>query len=158
MDHSNEAPSTEIIAIPPTGEAVALDAPSEDLAAAVLHMRELEQELSRVRQIVGLEITRRMDLENLRSVEHGGFRIKVAAPGTDWDEKALEEALDELVAAEAITPGAKERLFKTTRKIQIRELSKLLATLPPDAAAKLRACSEPSKRVRSVSVENHNPD
>lgn len=140
--------------VPVTGEVIPLDAPNETLIDALYRMRDLENQLTAVRRDVGLEITRRMDADNLRQVDVDGFRVTVAAPGEDWDMDRLDEVLDELVAAEVITRAAVDRLFKTERKIQKRELTKLLKNLDDEPANAIRACSERSKRVRSVRVED----
>lgn len=140
--------------VPVTGEVIPLDAPNEVLIDALYRMRDLENQLTAVRRDVGLEITRRMDADNLRQVDVDGFRVTVAAPGEDWDMARLDEVLDELVAAEVITRAAVDRLFKTERRIQKRELTKLLKNLDSEPAAAIRACSERSRRVRSVRVED----
>lgn len=140
--------------VPVTGELLPLDAPNETLINALYEMRDLESQLQAVRRDVGLELTRRMDADNLRQVDVNGFRVTVAAPGEDWDMDRLDEVLDELVAAEVLTRAAVDRLFKVERKIQKRELTKLLKNLDSEPADAIRACSERSRRVRSVRVED----
>lgn len=140
--------------VPVTGEVIPYDAPTDVLLDALYRMRDLEQQLQACRRDVGLEVTRRMDADNIRQADIDGFRVTVAAPGEDWDLDRLDEVLDELVAAKVITRGAVDRLFKTERKVQKRELSKLLGNLDDEPAAAIRACSERSRRVRSVRVED----
>lgn len=143
--------------VPVTGEVIPFDAPNEVLIDALYRMRDLENQLTAVRRDVGLEITRRMDADNLRQVEANGFKVTVAAPGEDWDLKKLDEVLNELIDQGTLTPAATDRLFKTERKIQKRELTKLLKNLDGvnrDAADLIRACCETSRRVRSVKVED----
>lgn len=151
--------STEIgtALVPVTGEVIPFDAPNETLIDALFRMRDLETQLAAVRRDVGLEITRRMDADNLRQVEVDGFKVTVAAPGEDWDLELLDEVLGQLVAAGVLTPAATDRLFKVERKIQKRELTKLLKNLDgqnAEAAESIRACCETSRRVRSVKVED----
>ena len=157
MDLSNEAPSTEVMVVPDTGELIPLDAPSEDLAAAVYRMKTLEDELYRVRGIVNQELTRRMDLDNKRSVEVDGFKLEVAAPGKEWDYELLDEVLADLVDAGKLSEEGKRSLYKVPepkRSLQVRELNKLLASLPDDLAAQVRACAGESKRTRAVKVKD----
>lgn len=148
-----DAPIGQEIAIPQTGELLPLDAPSDQLAEAVARMRDLEKELSRVRGIVGGELARRLDLENMRSVRVDNFKIKVGAPGVDWNTDQLAGVLDELVEEASLTTGAMDRIVFLERKVSIRELNKLLPNLNPEQAARVRACSTPSKRARVASVE-----
>ena len=143
--------------VPVTGEIVPFDADNEVLIDALYRMRDLETQLASARRDVGLEITRRMDADNLRSVEVDGFKVTVAAPGEDWDLKRLDEVLRELVEAQVLTPAATERLFKVERKVQKRELTKLLKNLDDvnaGAAEAIRVCRDTSRRIRSVKVED----
>lgn len=140
--------------VPVTGEVIPYDAPNEVLIDALYRMRDLENQLAACRRDVGLEITRRMDADNLRQVDVDGFRVTVAAPGEDWDLELLDEVLAGQVEAGVLTPAAVDRLFKTERKIQKRELTKLLKNLDGEVADQIRACSEQSRRVRSVKVED----
>lgn len=149
---SEEALSQALV--PVTGEVIPYDAPNETLVDALYRMRDLEGQLAACRRDVGLEITRRMDADNLRQVDVDGFRVTVAAPGEDWDLERLDDVLTGLVDAGTLTPAATARLFKVERRIQKRELTKLLKNLDADDAEKVRACSERSKRVRSVRVED----
>lgn len=139
--------------IPLTGEQLALDAPTDQLAEAAAYLREQEVECARVRNILGAELTRRLDMENLRKGSAGRFEISVAAPATDWDKDAIREVLDRLVADEIITPGARDRVLEPTVKLASRELSKLIKNLDPEHAAALSACGTPSMRTRSVKIE-----
>lgn len=143
--------------VPVTGEVIPYDAPNEVLIDALYRMRDLENQLAAARRDVGLEITRRMDADNLRQVEVDGFKVTVQAPGEDWDLKALDEVLDGLVAHGVLTPAAVERLFKVERRIQKRELTKLLKNLDDvnaGAAEAIRVCRDTSRRIRSVKVED----
>lgn len=140
--------------VPVSGEVIPYDAPNEVLIDALYRMRDLENQLAACRRDVGLEITRRMDADNLRQVDVDGFRVTVAAPYEDWDLDELDDVLAVLVDREVLTPAAVERLFKTERKIQKRELTKLLKNLDGEAADAIRACREQSARVRSVRVED----
>lgn len=149
--------SDEIVTalVPVSGELIPFDAPNEILIDALFRMRDLENQLASVRRDVGLEITRRMDADNLRSVEVDGFRVTVAAPGEDWDLARLDEVLENLIEAGTLTPAATERLFKVERRVQKRELTKLLKNLDgvnSEAADTIRACCDMSRRVRSVKV------
>lgn len=140
--------------VPVTGEVLSLDAPAETLVDALFRMRDLEQQLSAVRRDVGLEITRRMDADNLRQVDVDGFRVTVSAPAEEWDLEALDDALTALVDNGILTPAATQRLFRVKRDIDKRELKKLLGNLEPEDAVKIRGCSSKSKRIRSVRVED----
>lgn len=145
---------TSTALVPVTGELIPLDAPNEVLIDALYRMRDLEQQLYRVRRDVGLEVTRRMDADNLRQVDVDGFRVTVAAPIEDWDLERLDRVLVGLVDQGTLTPAATQRLFRTRREIDKRELKKLLGNLDGEDVEKIRACSEKSKRVRSVRVED----
>lgn len=149
----DETPLTGEVLVPYSGELLALDADSETLVDAVYRMRELEDELRRVRQTVGLELTRRLDAENLRSVKVGEYDLKVAAPRDDWPIDDVDAVLAELVEAETITQGARDRVVKSEPKLDLRELKKLLGTLPDDARDRLRSVSTRSTRLRSVTVK-----
>jgi hypothetical protein len=146
--------STELV-IPVTGELVPLDAESDILAEAAWRMRELETELARVRRQVGEELVRRMDMENLRSVEVAGYVISVDAPGgVDWDAKQLDETLGQLVEGGVITEGARRRVVPLKPSVSQRELKKLLATLDSPDLELVEACSEASRKTRRVKVDN----
>lgn len=148
-----DAPGRELM-VPATGEVLALNQPSDILAEAVNRMRELERELASVRQTVAEELTRRMDVENLRKADVGDYTISVDAPGAlDWDLKKLDEVLDGLVAAGRLSAAAKERVMPPKPSLSQRELKKLLTTLEPDERERVEACSAPSRRTRRVKVE-----
>lgn len=140
--------------VPVTGEVLDLDAPNETLVDALFRMRDLEQQLQAARRDVGLEITRRMDADNLRQVDVDGFRVTVSAPGEDWDLEALDEVLTALVDNGILTPAATQRLFRVKRDVDKREMKKLLGNVEPVDAGKIRGCSAKSKRLRSVRVED----
>ena len=152
---SNREPNPigQEVMVPPTGEIIPLDGPSDQLAEAVFRMKELEDELVRARRTVSLELTRRLDMENLRTANAGSWKVSVAAPAKDWDTDRIAGVLDELVEEQRITPGAMDRVVKLERKLDKRELTKMLKTLPEEAAARLNECSSPSRRLRSVKVE-----
>lgn len=140
--------------VPATGEVVNLSAPTDILAEAAAQMRELETELARVRAVVNDELTRRLDHENLRSVEIGDWAISVDAPGgVDWDTDALMEELTRLVELDVISEDAMERVVPIKRRVALRELKKLLPAIDSDYREDLEACSTPSTRVRRVKVE-----
>jgi hypothetical protein len=148
--------SRELV-VPVVGEVLDLDAPSDRLAEATWRMRELESELARVRKAVAVELVRRMDQENLRSVEVAGYSITVDAPGgLDWDAQGLDQVLAELVDREVITAGARERVVPMKPSVVQRELKKLLATLPEPERELVEGCASPTRRTRRVKVDNEN--
>ena len=149
-----EATGMELV-LPVLGEVLPLDAPSDQLAEAAWRMRELETELARVRKLVGNELVNRMDRENLRSVEVAGYSITVSAPGAvDWDADQLAEVLGELVKRDVITAGALDRVLPVKRTVAQRELKKLLETLDSPDVELVETCSAPSRRSRTVKVQN----
>lgn len=152
------APVGQEIIIPTTGEVLPLDAPNKKLAEAAVYMGELKKELARVEAIVAGELARRMDLENLRTVEEDGFKLQVSAPERDWDLDKLKDVLDDFVAKGRITRGAADRVItwtepKPVERVAKVELNKLLnGELPEVAKKQLKACSTPSKTVRKAKV------
>lgn len=140
--------------VPVTGEILPLDAPTDVLVDAMFRIRDLEQQLAAARRDLGIEVTARADKENIRSYEVDGFRVTVSKPGVDWDLEMLDEVLGELVDAGVLSQRAVDGLFKVERKLQARPLSNLLGGLSEEDAARVRACSEQSRRVRSVKVED----
>lgn len=140
--------------VPATGEIVSLSAPTDVLAGAAAQMRELENELARVRSVVNDELTRRLDHENLRSADVGDYTITVDAPGgVDWDVNKLEDELSRLVELGVISDAAMERALPAKRRVALRELKKLIPAVEDDYREDIEACSTPSNRVRRVKIE-----
>lgn len=147
-----DAPGREVL-VPGTGELVALDSATDVLAKAVDQMRELERELARVRSTVGLELTRRMDKENLRTAEVGEWVIEVDAPGAvDWDAKKLEAVLHGLVDHNELSADAMDRVMPLKRQVSVREVKKLLTVLAEGDAEAVQGCSSLSTRTRRIKV------
>lgn len=148
-----ESPGREL-AVPLTGELLPLDAESDVLAEAVNRIRELERQLASVRTQVGEELTRRMDMENLRKVRVGDYEISVDAPGSiTWDLDKLHAALEGLAEKGVIVPAVVDRIMPPKLSISQRELKKLLPTLSDEDRQALEGCSEPSRRARRVRVD-----
>jgi hypothetical protein len=153
MTKTEEATSMEL-AIPLTGELLPLDAESDVLAEAVNRIRDLERQLASVRSRVGEELTRRMDMENLRKVKVGDYEITVDAPGAiTWDLDRLHQALKDLADKGIIVPAVVDRVMPPKLSISQRELKKLLPTLSPEDRENLESCSEASARSRRVRVD-----
>lgn len=141
--------------LPVLGEVLPLDAPTDRLAEATWRMRELETELARVRRIVGQELIQRMDKDNLRKAEVGGYSVSVDAPGgLEWDAEALDKTLGKLVEGGVISELARRSVVVLKPTVSQRELKKLLPTLDSPDRELVEACSSPSRRTRRVKVDN----
>ena len=143
------------LVIPLTGELVDLNSATDVLAEATKRIRDLEQELTRLRAAIGNVIVERMDHENLRTAEVGEYVITVDAPGgVDWDAKKLEGELWRLVDHDSISGDAMDRVMPMKRAVSVRELKKLLPTLTDDDHERVADCSSPSRRARRVKVDD----
>lgn len=146
-------PGRELL-VPMTGELIDLNSPTDVLADATKRMRDLEQDLARLRASIATVIVARMDHENLRTAEIGDYVVTVDAPGgVDWDTKGLEAVLWTLVDHDSISASAMDRVMPLKRGVGVRELKKLLAALPDEQQKQIEDCSAPSKKVRRVRVE-----
>lgn len=154
MSKTDQNPETgQDLIVPVTGEVLPLDGESNLLADAVLRMKEIENELYRVRKIVNDELAKRLDKENLRTAKLKDFEITVDAPSAvDWDTDGLLGALGTLVKEGVISEAALDRVMPVTRKISQRELKKLIATLDGGDLEMVASCSKPSTRARRVKV------
>jgi hypothetical protein len=149
-----EQETSRDLVVPATGEVISLSQPSDILAEAAQRMRELEQELARIRAVVGDELIRRLDHENLRSADVGDYRITADAPGgVDWDTDELEQELSRLVELDVISEDAMNRVLPVKRRVALRELKKLLPAVDEDYRKDIESCSEPSSRARRIRVE-----
>lgn len=154
MSAATETTGMELV-LPVLGEVLPLDAPTDRLAEATWRMRELETELARVRRIVGQELIQRMDKDNLRKAEVGGYSVSVDAPGgLEWDAAALDRTLEQLVEGGVISEFARRSIVVMKPSVSQKELKKLLATLDSPDKELVEACSSPSRRSRRVKVDN----
>lgn len=148
---------TGLVIIPPTGEVVALDAPTDELAAAIALVQTLEADLKDARSLLRDELIRRLDHENRRSAQIGAWLLEADAPSKAYDPSELAELLAELVDAGKISQAAMDAALKreVSWKPVKRELSKLAGTLAeqhPQDAARLLALDRPTGRARSLKV------
>ena len=112
-----------IIVHPLTGEVLDLDEPTECLAAWLQQTREGEEQLRAEKQRVQEEIIRRLDFEGKCSATIGEFEIKAdgPAPPTEYDARALRDALAEYVEAEAISQDALDRAVEVIPEYKARK-------------------------------------
>src|SRR3954469_1475188 len=86
------------VAHPVTGEVLALDAPTADLARALDELKELTSRIREVRERIDEELLRRMDSKARWTAHEGGFKITAPspAPKAEWDGAELSVVLAEL--------------------------------------------------------------
>lgn len=145
---------TDLVVIPPTGEVVALDAPTDELAAAIALVQTLEADLKDARASLRDELIRRLDHENRRSAQVGSWLLEADAPPKAYDPGELAEFLAGLVAEGKISQAAMDACLKreVSWKPMKRELSKLAGTLDPQDAIRLQALDRPTGRARGLKV------
>lgn len=142
-----------LIAIPGTGEVVALDGPMQAFAAAWDQLAELEADLRSTKREIADEIARRLDHEGRRSTELDGVRFEVNAPTEKtWDLKELQATLAELVGEDTIAPGKAERCIKWEPKAVWSELRTLLSD--PRCRARIEHCYRETPATRYAKVRH----
>lgn len=147
---------TSTVLVPHTGELLALDATTDDLAAAIAQIRDHEAQTAEARRQLEDELLRRLDHENRRSADVGGWHLQADPPNrTDWDTEQLAIALAGLELAGVISPAAAEAALprKVERRPDKRELTKLLNLLDDEHAQALREAQRPSARRRRLTVK-----
>jgi hypothetical protein len=134
-----------VITVPHTGELLEVSRETaEHLADVVTHIRDLESRLREVKQIISEEIAARCDREGKWSFEAGEYKLSIKSNALvpQWDVQKLLLLLDQLVALQVITPGARERAVqpRTEYKVLARGVDALLKN--PDLAGEIEACRE----------------
>ena len=109
-----DAPAPPVmIPHPRTGEAIAVIAATATDTLAALRDAIVEHERSTIaewKHAIDAEITRRLDLDGVRSAEVGDWKVTVPAPiKTEWDARAAYNALRRLVRLGLISKDAAGR-------------------------------------------------
>ena len=149
--------STDVVVIPPTGEVVALDAPTDERAAAFAQVTGLEADLREAKAQLRDAIVARLDHENRRKAKVGPWHLEVDAPAQrDYEPDELAVVLAELVEAGKIGKVAMDEALKrdVRWKPAKREIAKLEAILAPEDWARVRACAHPVAKARSLKVQS----
>ena len=140
---------------PRTGEVLALaKAPTDRLAAFLLHARDLEGELRAAKAAVSREVHRRMDAEASWTARVGDYQLTGQSPDRiDYDPDALEAALRRLSQEGAIAESAASAALSRVEILKPRRAGiKALLKLGGTVAEALSACERPVERERTVSV------
>lgn len=144
--------------IPLSGEAVALDAPTADLAAFFDKLAEVKREVRQAEDLLKQELASRLDKDNRRKDMFGEYEVEVSAPNpTEFDVEHLERVLTVLVKEGKLSEEAARSALEPVRvlKPRKRELDKLLKSpaLTPFDQNILAECAKPTGRPRRVTVK-----
>lgn len=143
--------TTDLVVVPGTGEAIALNAPSEALAQALDEVRELERELRVAKQAVGAELLRRMDTQAKWTMRTDNYEVRgeSPAPRTEYDVEQLMEVLDGLVNEGLLSSTAASAATTTTVSYRVSQRGvNALLKLGGEVAARIAACAQEVERVR----------
>ena len=146
--------SREVVA-PITGEVLDLDAETDVLASVRDTLKLLRAEIDMAASKIDEELASRLDAANRRSVNVGGFTLKVNAPETtEWDSTALQIALAAMVEAEILHPSVMHETIKRTvlLKVDSRSAQRLLTHPDQRVRDAVAACATTKQQVRRVSV------
>lgn len=144
----------EQVVIPLTGELIATDAATDELAAAIDRVKLLESKLQAARRVLGDELLRRMDHEGVWTVHAGGWKVTGPSPGgVEYDGPELARRLRALVKAGTISQAAMTAAVELERvwKPKVRGIN-ALAKLGGEVAEAVEACKSPTSKPRRVSV------
>lgn len=148
-------PSTEVIPHPLTGEAIELAAETDTLAQWVDQLRELERQAKEARDMIGLELLRRMDAKASWTLRAGDFKITAPspAPKTEWDVDQLRATLADLrdqgLDEDAIDAALEVVVTYKPRTAGLNALRKLGG----EVAERIAACGTEVEPARRVSVK-----
>jgi hypothetical protein len=142
---------------PVTGEVLALDAPTADLARALDELKELTSRIREVRERIDEELLRRMDHKASWTVRTGdGIKITAPspAPKVEWDGPELSVVLAELRGLNLIDYEAIQAALEVvvTYKPKAAGLNALLK-LGGEVERRLRACRSEVEPTRRVTVK-----
>lgn len=132
------------VANPATGEVIDLSGPTDLLAEYLDDLRNLDRELRVVKDRIAAEITARLDVENRRSAEVGGWVVETQAP-TVWETDALH-LLDGLLNLAALddAPLSADAAQQAVRVVESLKVDR----------RKLKSLrNHPDERVRGVVAE-----
>lgn len=142
----DEAPGTDLIPHPKTGEAIAVvqDTPTDVLAelrdAIVEHERAV---IGGWKRLVDDELRRRLDYEGRRSAEVGTWKLTVPGPTkTEWDAAGAYRALRGLVRAGLISKDRADEAVERVVDYKARHgsLSQLLKHADERVRDAIAAC------------------
>jgi len=140
---------------PVTGEVLDLaTAPIDVIAEFVDAVTDSRRQLDELRSMADRELARRMDVENLRTYDLGGWRVTVNAPTrTVYDGERLRDVLASLVGEGVISESAADRACQqvTTLKPVVRELNKLRSH--PEVDTAIESVTSTVDQRRTVKVE-----
>ena len=154
---ADRTPADKVIVHPATGESLNLRLTATDnLARALVEVRDLEDELRTFKRDISDEILVRMDHEATYTVGlPGGSKLRGDGPTTDdYDGAKLYDGLRPLLRAGTIGPVALGKAVKreTTYKAMKRGVAALLKLGNEDVTAAVQAARKPGK-TRGVRVE-----
>lgn len=150
--------STEVtttVVNPASGEVIALSDATDLLAAERHRVVELKKALDQYAAAIDEELVRRLDLENTRSAEVGGYRIETKAPTTTtFDPVRLAVAIHDLIAEGKLGESVVERVFiPQPEKINKAEVNKLLKHADPVVRDWIARVGEETEQRRTVTVK-----
>lgn len=140
---------TAPIVHPATGELVALDAPTDQLATWLDSFRDLDGASRTAKTALTDELARRLDHEGRASASVGEWKLAVTSPSAvKYDADRVYGILKAAADAGEISHAAAEAACPPIgkRKTAKRELDRLLAVLPPDRAAEIDRLAQPEAR------------
>lgn len=141
---------------PATGVTVDLATEATDLLAAERRdVTELRAALAMYASYLDDALTARLDKENTRSAEVGGFRIETKAPTTiSFEPGRLAVAVHDLIAEDLLGESVAERVFiPQPDKINRREVDKLLKHSDKRVRDHIAAAGIEEPQRRTVSVK-----
>ena len=147
--------TTSLIPHPLTGEAIELTADTDMLAHWVDQLRELERQAKEARDLIGLELLRRMDAKASWTLRAGDFKITAPspAPKVEWDVDQLRATLADLrdqgLDEDAIDAALEVVVTYKPRASGLNALKKLGG----EVAERIAACGTEVEPQRRVSVK-----
>lgn len=149
--------STAVVAInPATGVAIELASEATDqLAGERRDVTDLRNALAQYAQAIDDELTARLDKENTRSAEVGGFKIETKAPTTlTFDPDTLHVALQDLIVEDILGKSVIDKVFiPQPDKINRREVDKLLKHADKRVREHIASAGKEELQRRTVSVK-----
>lgn len=144
---------------PATAEIIPLDGPTDQLAEALLNIRNLEADLRSVKQQIGDELHRRMDREGKWTVHLPDMDVTGQAPSrVEYDAEGLAFRLQALVNRGVITEAAQVAAVEphTSWKVRKQGVNALLK-LGGEVAEEIRATERPVEAPRRISISTKRP-
>lgn len=153
---TDTATETGLVLVPTTGEQVALNAPTDELAAVIDFLRDVKRQADTAIRVLGDELLRRMDTNASWTAKTERFEIvgQSPTPDTEWNVDALDATLKELIADGEISEDAYDNALETVVTLKVRKRGiDALRKLNDDIRLRIDSCGTPVEKTRRVNVK-----